>query len=105
MNIREQARKLKEDSTKMAILSEDVRNKALRAVAIALEKNKNKILQANEQDLQAAEADNVPMPVLKRLKFDWIAGPTLSDSVIQRVGQRVTVIQRDVSNWCHRCHI
>lgn len=86
MNIREQARKLKEDSTKMAILSEDVRNKALRAVAIALEKNKNKILQANEQDLQAAEADNVPMPVLKRLKFDNAKLQGVIEGIDQLIG-------------------
>ncbi len=70
MNIREQARKLKEDSTKMAILSEKDRNNALRAVAEALEKNKEKLLKANDLDIKAAEEEHVAMPVLKRLKFD-----------------------------------
>ncbi len=70
MNIREQARRLKEDSTRMAMLSEDARNSALKAVAAALEKNKEKILKANDMDIKAAEADNVAMPILKRLRFD-----------------------------------
>ena len=85
MNIREQARKLKEDSTKMAILSEEVRNEALRAVATALEKNRDKILQANEKDLHAAEADNTSMPVLKRLKFD----ETKLQGVIEGINQLI----------------
>lgn len=70
MNIREQAKRLKEDSTKMAVLSEETRNGALEAVAAALEKNKAKILEANAEDIKAAEAENTAMPILKRLKFD-----------------------------------
>ncbi len=70
MNIREQAKKLKEDSVKMAILSVEVRNNALAAVAKALESNKTQIIKANQQDLEAAEEANIAMPVLKRLKFD-----------------------------------
>ncbi|MDO5574178.1 MAG: glutamate-5-semialdehyde dehydrogenase [bacterium] len=70
MNIREQARKLKEDSIRMAILSADIRNHALAAAAAALEKNKAVIMDANQQDLKAAEADQVAAPILKRLKFD-----------------------------------
>ncbi len=70
MNIREQARKLKEDSIRMAILSADIRNNALAAAAAALEKNKAVIMEANQQDFKAAEADQVAAPILKRLKFD-----------------------------------
>lgn len=70
MNIREQARKLKEDSVKMAILSVEVRNNALRAVAKALEHNKAKIIKANQEDMAAAEKAEIATPVLKRLKFD-----------------------------------
>lgn len=70
MNIKEQARKLKEDSIRMAILSSDTRNNALMAVATALEKKKAVIMEANQQDLKAAEADRVAEPILKRLKFD-----------------------------------
>lgn len=70
MNIREQARKLKEDSVKMAILSVEVRNNALRAVAKALEHNKAQIIKANQEDMAAAEKAEIATPVLKRLKFD-----------------------------------
>ena len=70
MNIKEQARKLKEDNIRMAILSSDTRNNALMAVATALEKKKAVIMEANQQDLKAAEADRVAEPILKRLKFD-----------------------------------
>ncbi len=70
MNIKEQARKLKRDSAKMAMLPEQVRNNALRSVARALEMNKEKILNANINDLIAAQAESITLPVLKRLKFD-----------------------------------
>ena len=70
MNIKEQARKLKRDSAKMAMLPEQVRNNVLSSVARALEMNKEKILNANINDLIAAEAESITLPVLKRLKFD-----------------------------------
>jgi len=70
VNIKEQASKLKRDSAKMAMLPEHVRNNALIAVAKALEINKEKILNANINDIEAAKAENTTLPVLKRLKFD-----------------------------------
>lgn len=70
MNIKEQVAKLKLDSPKMAMQSEEKRNNALLAVADALESHKSGILRANEEDLAAAKENHIPDTVLKRLKFD-----------------------------------
>lgn len=70
MTIKEQAAMMKLDSSKMAAMSPEVRNNALRAVAEALLANKDRIISANETDLKQAEADGLQAPVLKRLKFN-----------------------------------
>jgi len=70
MDYQEFTRKIKEDSFKMASLSEDIRNKALLEIMSALTENKEHIVSANSEDLKQAEADNLPGPILSRLKFD-----------------------------------
>lgn len=70
MNITENLRHVKEDSFIMASLSEKVRNDALNAVAAALEANKEAIFEANTADMAQAENDNLPAPIINRLKFD-----------------------------------
>lgn len=61
---------MKLDSFKMAAMSLEVRNNALKAVASALIANKDRIISANKADLEQAEADGLQTPVLKRLKFN-----------------------------------
>ena len=70
MTIKEQAKKMKLDSTKLAAKSLEERNHALEKVADALLAKKTAILEANQKDLEKAEADGLPAPVLKRLKFN-----------------------------------
>ena len=70
MNYQEFTGKIKEDSFKMALLSSDVRNNALAEIVKALSENKEQIVAANALDLKQAEADNLPAPILSRLKFD-----------------------------------
>lgn len=70
MTIKEQARNMKLDSSKMSATSLEDRNNALKAIAKALEDNKEKIIQANEKDVAVAEKDGLQAPVLKRLKFN-----------------------------------
>lgn len=64
------ARRVKEDSYKMANTTEALRNQALAAVASALEQNKASIFAANANDLARAAADNLPGPIVARLKFN-----------------------------------
>lgn len=70
MTIKEQAAKMKLDSSRMAAISLETRNKALAAVAKALLDNRENILKANELDLAKAKEDGLQAPVLKRLKFN-----------------------------------
>lgn len=70
MNIKEATREMKADSYKMAGLSLEVRNNILANVKNALIENKDKIFEANNKDLQAADSLGIAQSVKKRLKFD-----------------------------------
>ena len=70
MNYQEFTKKIKEDSFEMALLSSEVRNNALAQIVKALSENKDQIVAANALDLKQAEANNLPAPILSRLKFD-----------------------------------
>lgn len=54
----------------MALASEDVRNKALRAMAQALRENTALICDENAQDMQAAQQKGTPDPLLDRLMLN-----------------------------------
>ncbi len=69
MNIREKAARMKAVSPFMSAASEEVRNRALQAVADAIRAQKQEIMEENRKDLAAAEEKGIPAPVLKRLKF------------------------------------
>ncbi len=68
--IRRIAGAVKTDSFKMAALSGDLRNEALRQVAAAMKERFLEIFEANQKDLAAAEKVQLAAPILKRLKFD-----------------------------------
>ncbi len=70
INYAQIAKDAKKDSFKLATLSEEIRNNALRAISNALISNKEAIFEANKKDLQQAKKDNVPAPILARLKFN-----------------------------------
>ncbi len=70
MTIKEQAAKMKLDSTKLAAQSLEARNKALQMVADALLEQKDRIIEANIEDVAKAEKDGLAAPILKRLKFN-----------------------------------
>ena len=65
----EKAATAKQASFKLATLPSDLKNKALEAIAAALEANKDSIFEANSADLQAAEEARLEKPIIKRLKF------------------------------------
>lgn len=69
-SIKEIVRNVKADSFLMAALSPDARNAALCAVSDELELRRDLIFEANRTDLEKAQADGIPAPVLNRLKFD-----------------------------------
>ncbi|MDO4546162.1 MAG: glutamate-5-semialdehyde dehydrogenase, partial [Bacillota bacterium] len=70
MDVNDSIKQVKNDSYLLASLPEEIRNDALRAVANALELHKAEIFQANLKDLQAAEENVLPAPIVGRLKFD-----------------------------------
>ena len=70
MTIKEQAKNVKLASAKLAGALEDKRNEALSYVVEALLERKDEIFAANHADMEKAKEDNIPGPVLKRLKFD-----------------------------------
>ena len=60
----------KQASFALAASSAQVRSAALEAIADALEREKETIFAANHQDIEAAQAEGLSAPALKRLKFD-----------------------------------
>lgn len=68
----------KKASIDMAVLSDEVKNKALEAVCKALLDNESGIVDANHKDLDNAKEADLAAPLLKRLKYDE---NKLSDSV------------------------
>jgi len=69
-NILEMARAAKSASVGMAVVSTEVKNSALLAIADILQSHQEEILAANARDMAAAETDGLAGPILKRLRFD-----------------------------------
>ena len=69
MDIKDNARQAKNASIALAAVGNDVKNKALGAVAELLSARKAEIISANQEDLEKAKAENLAAPLLKRLKF------------------------------------
>ena len=70
MNIKEEARGMKLAAPILAATTNEQRNTALEAIAVALEEKQTEIFQANAQDLAAADENGVTGATKKRLKFD-----------------------------------
>ena len=68
--LEERLKKVKRASVNSGNFTTELKNKALEAVAVALEKNFQDIKNANQKDLDEAEKSNLAQPLLKRLKFD-----------------------------------
>ena len=65
----EKARKAREASYNMAVLTREQKDTALKAIADALNAEKDRIIAANAEDLANAEAADLEKPLIKRLKF------------------------------------
>lgn len=70
MNIEETCRLVKSASREFAGAGSEVKNKALLHIAQSLLEHKDEIFKANKEDLRRSESENIPFPLLKRLKFD-----------------------------------
>ncbi|MDR1778660.1 MAG: glutamate-5-semialdehyde dehydrogenase [Clostridiales Family XIII bacterium] len=68
--VKEIAAAAKADSFLLAALDAGTRDGALKAIAAALAENSAAIIAANEADLKDAVDQNLPGPIVKRLKFD-----------------------------------
>jgi glutamate-5-semialdehyde dehydrogenase len=70
MSVLQSAMAAKEASIYLAAVSTDIKNNALLTIAQELQKNSQAIVQANSIDLERSQQENIPAPLIKRLKFD-----------------------------------
>ena len=70
MSMEELARRVKGASLRLAAAGRDLKDKALAEIAKSLEEKKAEIIAANREDLARSERENLPAPLLKRLRFD-----------------------------------
>lgn len=80
------AAKAKEASIKLAAMETGAKNRALLQIAAALEYRKDEIIKANSEDLARSEKENLPGPLLKRLKFDERKISDVIDGIKSLVG-------------------
>ncbi|PSN78132.1 gamma-glutamyl-phosphate reductase, partial [filamentous cyanobacterium CCP4] len=66
------ARASRQAAQTLASLSADDKNRAIEAVAAALEAHTSDIVMANQADCEAAEANNLAKPLYGRLKLDRV---------------------------------
>jgi len=91
----------KSASIRLAAADTDTKNDALARIAGAIRQNTDRIVAVNEQDLSAAENDNLAAPLLKRLKFDEgkitqvIAGVESLIELDDPVGKALTATELD----------
>lgn len=64
------AQQTRQAASQLAVLATDAKNKAIVAIAMALESATSEILAANAADCQAAAASGIPKPLYNRLKLD-----------------------------------
>ncbi|MCX7771940.1 MAG: glutamate-5-semialdehyde dehydrogenase [Clostridia bacterium] len=70
MDIRELANKAKQAAIVLSGVSTEQKNRALEAIARKLSEKKNSIFEANQKDIERSQAENLAIPLLKRLRFD-----------------------------------
>lgn len=70
MDITQTCKKVESASIRLAAAGSELKDKALLTIADYLDAHKEEIFKANKEDLRRSEAENLPSPLLKRLKFD-----------------------------------
>lgn len=69
-SLHDQAEAANKASRRLASISADVKNAALMAIADAIETNRQSILRANEQDLEAAKRNGIEYHLLERMTLN-----------------------------------
>lgn len=82
MNVREQAKKVKQASGELLALDEATRVKALKAIADALIKNTPRILAENKKDLDQANQNKLSNALIDRLSLSDKSLKSLSDACL-----------------------
>jgi glutamate-5-semialdehyde dehydrogenase len=101
MDIGQIAARTKKAAIALAAVPGDIKNKALGAVAKALDLNRSAIVEANTIDMQNAEQAQLAAPLLKRLRFDQAkidevcAGLESLMRLQDPVGQTISAIELD----------
>lgn len=70
MTLEEQYKSLREGAEKLALLTAAEKNKALEAVALALENNRETIIAANKKDIEIAHSNGTKESLIDRLTLD-----------------------------------
>lgn len=70
----------------MAVQTEEQRNRALLEIGRSLEEHREKIYQANREDMEQAKKDGKPAPVIKRLELNESKLQVLTDGIRDLVG-------------------
>jgi glutamate-5-semialdehyde dehydrogenase len=86
MSIKEMACQVKDASIKLAAADTKLKNDALAHVARSLIDRKDEILKANAMDLKRSEEENLPAPLLKRLRFDDAKIADVVDGINSLIG-------------------
>ena len=69
-NLTLNAKNAKKASISLSGISTEKKNNALKIISQRLYENKEEIFKANNEDIERSLADNLAMPLIKRLKFD-----------------------------------
>ena len=70
MDIRQLAQQARRASIHLGAVNSGIKNNALAAIASALTESRAEIVAANRADIQCSEKEQLPKPLLKRLRFD-----------------------------------
>ncbi|WP_336278888.1 glutamate-5-semialdehyde dehydrogenase [Bartonella sp. CB175] len=76
-------RKARHAASELAVVSSEQKNEALKMIALSLEDQSSKILEANRQDLEKAVQNNLKAAMIDRLKLDEVRLCAIIDSVRQ----------------------
>lgn len=86
MDMNQLAHRVKAAAIQLAGAGTELKNNALREVAKALRDRQDEIIAANKADLQRSERENLPEPLLKRLKFDAAKIADMVDGINSLIG-------------------
>ena len=103
--IQEQGKAASTAARRLAALSADVKNSALIGIAEAIEANRQSILRANEQDLEAAKLDGLDFHMMDRMPLNNARVKDMADAArnIAALEDPIGEIldQRDLPNGLH----